>query len=69
MLIPLSLVHLVTSKNDFGKQQSDIDLAADDIIFKHLKACGVVYAAASEEKPRVSKSKQSLNFIAGNYFG
>jgi hypothetical protein len=29
-------------------------LAADDIIFKHLKASGVVYAAASEEKPRVS---------------
>jgi fructose-1,6-bisphosphatase len=46
----------VTSRNDFGKQQSDIDLAADDIIFKFLKETGVVYAAASEEKPRVSET-------------
>mmetsp|Transcript_37596 Transcript_37596/g.57601 ORF Transcript_37596/g.57601 Transcript_37596/m.57601 type:complete len:158 (+) Transcript_37596:1-474(+) len=34
-----------------GKQQSDIDIKANDIIFKHLKASGVVYAAASEESP------------------
>jgi len=53
----------VTSKNSFGKQQSDIDLAADDIIFKFLKETGVVYAAASEEKPRVS-SKYSLLIFA-----
>jgi len=44
-------VHLVTSKNAFGKQQNDIDLEADKIIFKHLKASGVVFAAASEESP------------------
>jgi fructose-1,6-bisphosphatase len=56
MIANFCLVHLVTSKNDFGKQQSDIDLAADDIIFKFLKETGVVYAAASEEKPRVSET-------------
>jgi len=47
-------VHKIASKNKFGKQQSDIDLAADDIIFKHLKASGVVHAAASEERPEVT---------------
>jgi sedoheptulose-bisphosphatase len=41
----------LTSQNVFGKQQSDIDLKADDIIFKHLKKSGVVFSAASEEKP------------------
>ena len=45
---------MVTSKNKFGKQQSDIDLAADEIIAKHLKASGVVYGIASEERPEVS---------------
>ena len=49
------LVHLLKSKNQFGKLQSDIDLAADDIIFKHLKSSGVVFGAASEEKPNVSE--------------
>ena len=46
---------MVKSKNSFGKQQSDIDLEADAIIFKYLKECGCVYAAASEENPKVSK--------------
>lgn len=50
----LYLVHLVSSKNEFGKIQSDIDLEADKIIFKHLKESGVVAAAASEESPSVS---------------
>lgn len=58
----LFLVHLVTSKNAFGKQQSDIDLAADDIIFKNLEKSGVVYAAASEEKPRVSSKVENHLF-------
>ena len=49
-----SKVHLLKSKNQFGKLQSDIDLAADEIIFKHLKDSGVVFGAASEEKPTVS---------------
>ena len=39
------------SQNKFGKQQLDIDLKADDIIAKHLKQSGVVYAAISEEHP------------------
>ena len=45
---------MVNSKNEFGKVQSDIDLEADKIIFKHLKDSGVVAAAASEESPQVS---------------
>ena len=45
------LVHLVSTKNEFGKQQSDIDLKAEEIILKHLKGSGVVAAAASEETP------------------
>lgn len=46
-----------------GKQQHDIDLKADEIIFRHLKNSGAVYAAASEETP-------SLNILneKGKYF-
>ena len=57
-----SKVHLLKSKNQFGKLQSDIDLAADEIIFKHLKESGVVFGAASEEKPTVSFPILSLIF-------
>lgn len=56
-------VHLVASKNAFGKLQSDIDLAADDIIFKHLTASGVVFGAASEEKPQFNPINEN-----GSYF-
>lgn len=41
----------MSTKNEFGKQQSDIDLKAEEIILKHLKGSGVVAAAASEETP------------------
>ena len=44
-------VHLVTTKNEFGKVQSDIDLEANEIIIKHLKKSGVIYGCASEESP------------------
>lgn len=57
------IVHLLKSKNQFGKLQSDIDIAADDIIFKHLKDSGVVFGAASEEKPAVSSQK----FLVTNF--
>ena len=57
-----SKVHLLKSKNQFGKLQSDIDLAADEIIFKHLKESGVVFGAASEEKPTVSIESSSFDF-------
>lgn len=56
-----SKVHLLKSKNQFGKLQSDIDIAADDIIFKHLKESGVVFGAASEEKPTVSFPSSSFD--------
>jgi fructose-1,6-bisphosphatase len=44
-------VHLVASKNEFGKVQSDVDLEANEIIIKHLKKSGVIYGCASEESP------------------
>lgn len=44
----------VTTQNQFGKIQKDIDLKADEIIFKHLKESGVVYGAISEENPVVN---------------
>jgi fructose-1,6-bisphosphatase len=50
--------------NEFGKQQSDIDVKADEIIFRHLKESGVVAAAASEEKPYVSQIPQNSSPIA-----
>lgn len=56
-------VHLVHSKNPFGKQQSNIDNEADEIIFKHLKAAGVVSAAASEERPQRNELNEN-----GSYF-
>lgn len=44
-------VQQVSTRNEFGKQQSDIDLKAEEIIMKHLKNSQVVAAAASEETP------------------
>lgn len=42
-------------------------MAADEIIFKHLKKSGVVYCAASEEKPKVSRAlKLTYNFLQEN---
>ena len=49
------IVNLVTSKNEFGKQQSNIDLEANNIIMKHLKSSGVVGYAASEESPQANE--------------
>ena len=41
----------VQTQNDFGDTQLDMDIQIDGIIFENLKACGAVYAAASEERP------------------
>ncbi len=41
--------------NEFGKIQSDLDLKADEIIFKNLAKSRVVHSAASEEKPYVRR--------------
>lgn len=57
------LVNLVQSKNAFGKQQSDIDLEADKIVFKHLEKSGAVFAAASEEKPTANKLNEEGKFF------
>lgn len=57
------LVNLVQSKNEFGKIQSDIDLAANDIVFKHLKEAGVVFGCASEESPQFNAISEE-----GEYF-
>jgi len=56
-------VHLVASRNEFGKLQSDIDLAANDIVMGHLKNSGVIYGAASEESPQLNKISEE-----GEYF-
>jgi fructose-1,6-bisphosphatase len=47
--------------------QSDIDLTADDIIFKHLKKSGVVMGAASEEKPYVSALSKTFPVLLKSY--
>jgi fructose-1,6-bisphosphatase len=54
---------MIAQRNAFEKQQSNIDLEADKIIFKHLKASGVVFAAASEESPSVNLLSDN-----GDYF-
>ena len=56
-------MHLVASRNEFGKLQSDIDLAANDIVMGHLKSSGVIYGAASEESPQLNKISEE-----GEYF-
>lgn len=55
--------HLIETMNQFGKQQSSIDLKADEIIFRHLKDSGVVYAAMSEERPYVNELNKSGTFV------
>jgi fructose-1,6-bisphosphatase len=49
--------------NQFGKQQSDLDLKADEIIFNHLRKSGVVHSAASEEKPYVSQTHCDISIF------
>lgn len=40
--------------NEFGEMQLDTDVHTDDLIFARLKETGVVYAAASEEMPKMN---------------
>ena len=51
------------SINPFGKQQTSIDLKSDEIITNHLKASGVVYACASEEKATLIKLNEEGTFV------
>ena len=47
------IAHQLPTNNPFGKIQCDIDLKADEIIKDHLKKCGAVHSASSEEIPEV----------------
>ena len=53
----------LSSRNEFGKLQSDIDLEANKIITKHLKNSQVVAACASEEVPEKTVLNEN-----GSYF-
>ena len=37
--------------SEFGDVQLDFDVQIDSILFENLQDCGVVYMAASEERP------------------
>jgi fructose-1,6-bisphosphatase len=56
-------VNLVALKNEFGKVQSNIDLEANDIIYKHLKTSGVIFGYASEESAKFNSVSEG-----GEYF-
>lgn len=56
-------VHLVNTRNEFGKRQSDVDLEANDIIARNLKKSGVVFGFASEEMPNFNPLSED-----GEYF-
>ena len=54
---------MVALKNEFGKVQSNIDLEANEIIFKHLKNSGVIFGYASEESAKFNSISED-----GEYF-
>lgn len=41
----------VGTQNQFGDHQLDADVKADEVIFRHLRASGLVFVASSEENP------------------
>ena len=53
----------ITTANDFGDVQLDFDVQIDSILFEHLKDCGVVYAASSEERPYLTKLNEKGKFL------
>jgi sedoheptulose-bisphosphatase len=53
----------ITTANDFGDVQLDFDVQIDSILFEHLKDCGVVYAASSEERPYLTKLNENGKFL------
>lgn len=53
----------ITSANDFGDVQLDFDVQIDSILFDHLTASGVVYAASSEERPHLVKLNEDGKFF------
>ncbi|KAL0021416.1 hypothetical protein WJX79_003939 [Trebouxia sp. C0005] len=73
------------SKNTFGDQQLNIDVESDEVVFNHLRACGMVKSASSEEQtecqdlggqgysvafdPLDGSSIVGANFAVGSIFG
>ena len=53
----------IETQNDFGDLQLDMDVQIDSIIFEALKDSGVVYGAASEERPQLVKLNEDGRFI------
>jgi len=53
----------ITTANDFGDVQLDFDVQIDSILFEHLKDCGVVYGASSEERPYLTKLNENGKFF------
>jgi sedoheptulose-bisphosphatase len=53
----------IESANDFGDVQLDFDVQIDSIIFDALKDSGVVYCAASEERPHTTILNPEGKFI------
>ena len=53
----------ITTANDFGDVQLDFDVQIDSIIFEALKNSGVVFGAASEERPYLTKLNENGKFI------
>jgi len=44
----------ITSANDFGDVQLDMDVQTDSLIFEALRNTGVVYAGLSEERAYIT---------------
>lgn len=53
----------IENANDFGDVQLDFDVQIDSIIFDALKESGVVYCAASEERPMTTILNPEGKFI------
>lgn len=51
------------SKNDFGENLSNVDIEANKIILKHLRASGVVYGASSEEMETEVINEEAPYFV------
>ncbi|DBA78808.1 TPA: hypothetical protein ACH3X1_008704 [Trebouxia sp. C0004] len=73
------------STNTFGDQQLNIDVESDEVVFNHLRSCGMVKSASSEEQtecqdlgghgysvafdPLDGSSIVGANFAVGSIFG
>ena len=53
----------ITSANEFGDVQLDMDVQTDSLIFQNLQDTGVVYAGLSEERPQMTYLNPEGEFI------